>query len=265
MSIVKQGEEASCPAGRVREHELKCNPEYFSALLTERKNFEIRDIWLDLKTKRDFRVGDVLVLREFTPCGTCGGTGRVWDNGDRTACDCIPSSNPKGTYTGRVLKRLVTYITDFHQQADTVVMALREWRDPAATMRDCPSPARVRAIVEHVHGLGAYTQAEEIAALGAELERLREDGEGRRAALRASQASSGPRARERRFGEGDSVLLSTVDRRTGKKRLVAAQVIRYSATGKRVYVRITEQPWDGLPSTFVDPRKLKLAAGNLAV
>jgi len=41
------------------EHELKIFPEYFEALETGRKRFELR------KNDRDFSEGDILILREW--------------------------------------------------------------------------------------------------------------------------------------------------------------------------------------------------------
>ena len=41
------------------QHELKILPEYFTAIMFGKKNFEIR------KNDRDFKVGDVLKLMEY--------------------------------------------------------------------------------------------------------------------------------------------------------------------------------------------------------
>ena len=53
-------------------HELKCWPEYFEALVTDRKKFELR------KDDRGFQVHDKLVIREWNP-GTTGYTGMALD------------------------------------------------------------------------------------------------------------------------------------------------------------------------------------------
>lgn len=58
-------------------HELKILPEYFEAVVTGRKNFELR------KDDRRYFVNDILLLREWTP-----------ENG----------------YTGRTKSRFVEYI-----------------------------------------------------------------------------------------------------------------------------------------------------------
>ena len=62
----------------MKVHELKCLSDYFEAVRSGAKSFEMR------KADRDFAVGDVLWLREV------GGPGFV--------------------YTGRNLRRLVTYV-----------------------------------------------------------------------------------------------------------------------------------------------------------
>ena len=79
-------------------HELKIQIEYFVAVDTKIKNFEIR------KNDRDFKVDDKIILRE------------------------IDSS---GRYTGRNAFRKITYITDYAQQENYVVMAIRELEEEA--------------------------------------------------------------------------------------------------------------------------------------
>lgn len=63
----------------MREHKLKTWPGPFAAVLSGAKLYEIR------RDDRDFAVGDVLLLREWKPCS--------------------------GRYTGREIKRRVTYMT----------------------------------------------------------------------------------------------------------------------------------------------------------
>ncbi|WP_306274158.1 ASCH/PUA domain-containing protein [Parageobacillus thermoglucosidasius] len=74
------------------KHRLKTWPEYFEAVLSGKKTFEIR------KNDRDFRVNDLLLLQEY---------------------------NPKTEeYTGREVLVEVTYITDFGQPDNQVVMSI---------------------------------------------------------------------------------------------------------------------------------------------
>lgn len=75
------------------EHELKILPEFFEAVVSGLKGFEI------CKNDRDYRVGDVLILKE-------------WD-GEK--------------FTGRVNRKQVTYLTDFEQKPGYVVMGLGIW------------------------------------------------------------------------------------------------------------------------------------------
>lgn len=77
-------------------HDLKTWPPYFDAVWSGAKPFEIR------KNDRGYRVGDVLMLREWRP---------------------YPDGS--GDYTGREARRVVTYITDFAQQPGYVVLGMR--------------------------------------------------------------------------------------------------------------------------------------------
>ena len=75
-------------------HELKCWKQFYAEVEAGRKTFEIR--WND----RDYCVGDVLLLKE-------------WDH-------------LADGYTGRELRRTVTYITDWEQKRGFVVMGLKD-------------------------------------------------------------------------------------------------------------------------------------------
>lgn len=70
---------------------LKILPEFFQAQAEGKKNFEIR------KNDRDYKVGSVLSLREFD--GT--------------------------KYTGRIVKVVVTFITNYAQRDGYVVLGTR--------------------------------------------------------------------------------------------------------------------------------------------
>lgn len=61
-------------------HELKCTPEFFSAIKSGKKNFELR------YNDRGYKVGEVLLLREYNPMST--------------------------TYTGRLVYRQIMYVLD---------------------------------------------------------------------------------------------------------------------------------------------------------
>lgn len=76
-------------------HELKILPEYFEAVTSGRKRFEIR------KNDRDYKVCDRLYLREW--------------NGEN--------------FTGNSYKAEVTYITDYAQKDGYVVLGIRGVED----------------------------------------------------------------------------------------------------------------------------------------
>jgi len=84
--------EINCEGVERMVHKLKLHPEYFKEVCTGKKSFEIR------KNDRDFKIGDTLLLQEFKP-GT-------------------------QEYTGRVVERKITYITDYAQKENYVVMAI---------------------------------------------------------------------------------------------------------------------------------------------
>ena len=69
-------------------HKLKTLPEYFEAVLSGKKTFEIRE-----NTDRDFRCGDKIILQEHA--------------GD--------------SFIGREMAATITYITDFEQKEDFIV------------------------------------------------------------------------------------------------------------------------------------------------
>lgn len=74
-------------------HDLDIYPEYFEPVNERIKNFEIR------RNRAGFRVGDILLLREYRP--------------------------ETEHYTGRVISRTITYITDYAQQEGYVVLGIK--------------------------------------------------------------------------------------------------------------------------------------------
>ncbi|MGT9149796.1 ASCH/PUA domain-containing protein [Aeromonas hydrophila] len=91
-------------------HELKIKPEYFAAVVSGDKTFEIRN-----NADRNFKVGDTLLLMEW-----------VWEDEDDA-----------GTFTGNFVEKVVSYITDFEQKPGYVVMGLQKQHEtPAADWRE---------------------------------------------------------------------------------------------------------------------------------
>ncbi len=74
-----------------KTHELKILPEYFTAVASGIKRFEIR------KNDRGYNVGDILRLNEYE----------------------------NGKYTGNVHVVEITYITDYAQQDNFVVLGIK--------------------------------------------------------------------------------------------------------------------------------------------
>ncbi|MGE7650500.1 ASCH/PUA domain-containing protein [Peribacillus frigoritolerans] len=74
-------------------HGLKIHPKYFESVITGDKTFEIR------KNDRDYSVGDRLFLNEFDPANQ--------------------------QYTGRRTRVIVTYITNYAQVDNYVVMGIK--------------------------------------------------------------------------------------------------------------------------------------------
>jgi hypothetical protein len=76
-------------------HCLKTWPDYYAAVLSGVKTFEIR------QNDRDFKVGDALVLQEFDPKAEY--------------------------YTREMTTVIISYITDFAQQPGYVVMGIKPY------------------------------------------------------------------------------------------------------------------------------------------
>jgi hypothetical protein len=91
-------------------HELKTWPEYFAAIVSGRKTFELR------RNDRAFRENDTLHLREYEPVNR--------------------------RYTGRELHRVVTYMLATDMSGDFVVMALGA---PPSSHAEILSPASGKA------------------------------------------------------------------------------------------------------------------------
>lgn len=79
-------------------HEVKCCPEYFSALKSGIKTFEVR------KNDRPYQVGDILALNEFVPFGHKFSSDDEYERFRRTSNEC--------RYSGDCLLFKITYILD---------------------------------------------------------------------------------------------------------------------------------------------------------
>lgn len=78
----------------MKAHELKIGSKYFEAVKDGRKKFEIRN------NNRNYQEGDVLILREYDPFTQL--------------------------FSGEAIKVEVTYMTDYAQQDDYVVLGIEE-------------------------------------------------------------------------------------------------------------------------------------------
>lgn len=82
------------------EHKLKIEPAFFEAVISGRKNFEIR------KDDRGFQAGDTVTLCEYDP----------------EYKGFYQSEDQK--YTGRTTSAVIGYVTAFEQQPGYVVFSL---------------------------------------------------------------------------------------------------------------------------------------------
>lgn len=98
---------------------LKTWPEFFTAIESGRKTFEIR--------VGQFKPGDVLELQEFDPCKACQASGEHPNGLDA----CEHCQGTKGKYTGKQLDVVVTYVTSFGQPFGQQVLGIRKVQKPA--------------------------------------------------------------------------------------------------------------------------------------
>lgn len=102
----------------MKTHNLKCDPEFFPAVVDGSKPFEIRE------NDRDYDVGDLLVLNEYVRCGECH---KLHPTGQ-----C-----PSGKFTGKSCVRSVTFKTAFAQKPGFLVMGLATPPDTACLHFKC--------------------------------------------------------------------------------------------------------------------------------
>lgn len=87
-------------------HELKCLPEYFEALASGKKTFEIR------KNDRGFKVGDLIALNEFEPTDEPYEGCNEMPMPVRISVEKFDRISNDGSYSGRHQLFEVTYILD---------------------------------------------------------------------------------------------------------------------------------------------------------
>lgn len=79
-------------------HELKCQPEYFAALKSGAKTFEVR------KKDRPYQIGDFLAVNEFVPFEYKFSSDEMYKSFSRTS--------QNGRYSGECLLFKITFILD---------------------------------------------------------------------------------------------------------------------------------------------------------
>lgn len=90
-------------------HELKCIPEYFEALASGKKNFDIR------RNDRNFQVGDYIALNEFQPNEDPYEYEGCNEMPVMTAGEKLVRTSRDGSYSGRHQLYEITYILDNKQ------------------------------------------------------------------------------------------------------------------------------------------------------
>lgn len=91
MKIYKNIEGGKEMNSTTKIHELKILPEFFKAIVSGEKRFEIR------KNDREYQAGDILRLYEFE----------------------------EGKYTGNIQVVEITFLTDYAQQDNYVVLGIK--------------------------------------------------------------------------------------------------------------------------------------------
>jgi hypothetical protein len=120
------------------KHDLKTWPEYFQAIVSHQKNFELR------YNDRDYKAGDVLCLLEFDPCKGCRGKGRVSSLGYLQEIPPCPDCNGAGgKYTGRTSTHVVMYMMSGHEalRSGYVILAIRPFIEGELGTQLTPQPS----------------------------------------------------------------------------------------------------------------------------
>lgn len=86
-------------------HKLKCWPEYFDAIGSGLKTFDVR------RDDRHFQVNHFVELHEFKPCQDCGGTGIAPGREPILSQSyCLVCRGMKGRFTGRIFTTGISYV-----------------------------------------------------------------------------------------------------------------------------------------------------------